>query len=205
MLDMGFADDIEEILGATPKERQTVLFSATLPPRVDKIARRHLRQPARIFIHQAAEGADRAPLVRQTAYIVARAHKPAALGRILDVEAPTAAIIFCRTRIEVDQLTETLNGRGYRAEALHGGLVQEQRDRVMGRLRTGATELLVATDVAARGLDIDYSLMSSTTTSPPPLTTMSTASAGSGGPDAKALPSPWPSHGNGGSSTTSSA
>ncbi|MEX0667505.1 MAG: DEAD/DEAH box helicase, partial [Acidimicrobiia bacterium] len=115
MLDMGFADDIEEILEATPKERQTVLFSATLPPRVDKIARRHLRHPARIFIQQAAQGADQAPLVRQTAYIVARAHKPAALGRILDVEAPTAAIVFCRTRIEVDQLTETLNGRGYRA------------------------------------------------------------------------------------------
>ena len=155
MLDMGFADDIEAILEATPKERQTVLFSATLPPRVDKIARRHLRQPARIFIQQASPGADQAPLVRQTAYIVARAHKPAALGRILDVESPTAAIVFCRTRIEVDQLTETLNGRGYRAEALHGGLVQEQRDRVMARLRTGVTELLVATDVAARGLDID--------------------------------------------------
>jgi ATP-dependent RNA helicase DeaD len=155
MLDMGFADDIEAILEATPQERQTVLFSATLPPRVDKIARRHLRQPARIFIQQASTGADHAPLVRQTAYIVARAHKAAALGRILDVESPTAAIVFCRTRIEVDQLTETLNGRGYRAEALHGGLVQEQRDRVMARLRTGVTELLVATDVAARGLDID--------------------------------------------------
>ena len=155
MLDMGFADDIEAILEATPNERQTVLFSATLPPRVDKIAKRHLRHPARIFIQQAAQGADQAPLVRQTAYIVARAHKPAALGRILDVEAPTAAIVFCRTRIEVDQLTETLNGRGYRAEALHGGLVQEQRDRVMARLRTGVTELLIATDVAARGLDID--------------------------------------------------
>jgi ATP-dependent RNA helicase DeaD len=155
MLDMGFADDIEEILESTPKERQTVLFSATLPPRVDKIARRHLRKPARIFIEQAAHGSDLAPLVRQTAYIVARAHKPAALGRILDVEAPTAAIVFCRTRIEVDQLAETLNGRGYRAEALHGGLIQEQRDRVMGRLRTGVTELLIATDVAARGLDLD--------------------------------------------------
>ena len=77
------------------------------------------------------------PLVRQSAYLVARAHKPAALGRVLDVEAPTAAIVFCRTRDEVDQLTETLNGRGYRAEALHGGMSQEQRDRVMGRLRTG--------------------------------------------------------------------
>jgi ATP-dependent RNA helicase DeaD len=155
MLDMGFADDIEQILEATPKKRQTVLFSATMPPRVDKIAKRHLRQPTRIFIQQASQSTDHAPLVRQTAYIVARAHKPAALGRILDVEAPVAAIVFCRTRIEVDQLTETLNGRGYRAEALHGGLGQEQRDRVMARLRTGVTELLIATDVAARGLDID--------------------------------------------------
>ena len=83
------------------------------------------------------------------------AHKSAALGRILDVEAPTAAIVFCRTRAEVDGLTDTLNGRGYRAEALHGGLTQDQRDKVMGRLRSGTSELLVATDVAARGLDID--------------------------------------------------
>ena len=96
-----------------------------------------------------------APQVRQSAYVVARAHKPAALGRVLDVEAPTAAIVFCRTRDEVDQLTETLNGRGYRAEALHGGMSQEQRDRVMGRLRAGTADLLVATDVAARGLDIE--------------------------------------------------
>ena len=155
MLDMGFADDIEEILQATPSDRQTVLFSATMPSRVDKIARRHLRNPARVFIGQAVVDADQMPLVRQSAYIVARAHKPAALGRILDVEAPVAALVFCRTRIEADQLTETLNGRGYRAESLHGGLSQDQRDRVMGRLRAGATELVVATDVAARGLDIE--------------------------------------------------
>ena len=94
--------------------------------------------------------------VRQSAYIVARAHRPAALGRILDVEAPSAAIIFCRTREEVDEVTETLNGRGYRAEALHGGMSQDQRDRVMGRFRAGSTELLVATDVAARGLDVEH-------------------------------------------------
>ena len=155
MLDMGFADDIEAILEATPAERQTVLFSATMPPRIDAIARRHLRDPQRIQIGRGAIGAGAPPSVRQRAYIVARAHKPAALGRILDVEAPTAAIVFCRTRLEVDQLTETLNGRGYRAEALHGGMSQEQRDRVMGRLRAGTAELLVATDVAARGLDID--------------------------------------------------
>ena len=84
-----------------------------------------------------------------------RAHKAAALGRILDVEEPAAAIVFCRTRTEVDELTETLNARGYRAEALHGGMNQEGRDRVMGRLRNGTAELLIATDVAARGLDVD--------------------------------------------------
>ncbi len=94
--------------------------------------------------------------MRQTAYVVPRAHKPAALGRVLDVEAPAAAIVFCRTRDEVDQLTEHLNGRGYRAEGLHGGMTQEQRDRVMGRLRSGTADLLIATDVAARGLDIDH-------------------------------------------------
>jgi ATP-dependent RNA helicase DeaD len=155
MLDMGFADDIEAILEATPADRQTVLFSATMPPRIDAIADRHLRDPVRIQIGRTRSAAGAPPSVQQRAYIVARAHKPAALGRILDVEAPAAALVFCRTRLEVDQLTETLNGRGYRAEALHGGMGQEQRDRVMGRLRSGTAELLLATDVAARGLDID--------------------------------------------------
>ncbi|TAL13973.1 MAG: DEAD/DEAH box helicase [Frankiales bacterium] len=156
MLDMGFADDIEAILEATPAERQTVLFSATMPSRVDKIARRHLRDPVRILIAREAAPAGEAPKVRQSAYVVARAHKPVALGRVLDVESPEAAIVFCRTREEVDSLTETLNGRGYRAEALHGGLSQEQRDKVMGRLRGRTADLLVATDVAARGLDVDH-------------------------------------------------
>jgi ATP-dependent RNA helicase DeaD len=155
MLDMGFADDIEAILQETPEDRQTVLFSATMPPRIDAIARRHLHEPVRIRMGQQSVEPGEAPLVRQTAYVVPRSHKPAALGRVLDVEAPTAAIVFCRTRDEVDHLTETLNGRGYRAEALHGGMSQEQRDRVMGRLRSGTAELLVATDVAARGLDIE--------------------------------------------------
>jgi ATP-dependent RNA helicase DeaD len=155
MLDMGFADDIEAILAETPGDRQTVLFSATMPPRIDSIARRHLRDPVRIRMGRDATAPGDLPLVRQSAYVVARAHKPAALGRILDVEAPSAAIVFCRTREEVDQVTETLNGRGYRAEALHGGMSQDQRDRVMGRLRGGSTELLVATDVAARGLDVE--------------------------------------------------
>ncbi|WP_426564805.1 DEAD/DEAH box helicase [Angustibacter sp. McL0619] len=155
MLDMGFAEDLETILAATPATRQTVLFSATMPSRINGIARRHLREPVRIEIERAVPSSGQA-LVRQTAYVVARAHKPAALGRVLDVESPTAAIVFCRTREQVDELTETLNGRGYRAEALHGGMNQEQRDRVMGRLRAQTADLLVATDVAARGLDIDH-------------------------------------------------
>ncbi|MBF9130136.1 DEAD/DEAH box helicase [Plantactinospora sp. S1510] len=155
MLDMGFAEDIEAILQHVPEQRQTVLFSATMPSRIDGMARQHLRDPARIEIGRQPAPSGTAPLVRQTAYVVARSHKPAALGRILDVEAPTAAIVFCRSREEVDRLTETMNGRGYRAEALHGGMTQEQRDRVMGRLRAGTADLLVATDVAARGLDIE--------------------------------------------------
>ncbi|MCO6008609.1 DEAD/DEAH box helicase [Actinoallomurus purpureus] len=155
MLDMGFAEDIETILQETPEERQTVLFSATLPPRIEGITGRYLREPVRIQMGRETAAPGEAPKVRQEAYIVGRAHKPAALGRLLDVEAPTAAIVFCRTREEVDQLTESLNGSGYRAEALHGGMSQEQRDRVMGRLRGGTAELLIATDVAARGLDIE--------------------------------------------------
>ena len=156
MLDMGFAEELDAILESTPSTRQTVLFSATLPARITGIARRHLSDPVRIQIATSAVGSGEAPLVRQSAYMVQRAHKPAALGRVLDLEAPAAAIVFCRTRNEVDQLTGTLNGRGYRAEALHGGMNQEQRDRVMTRLRNGTAELLVATDVAARGLDIDH-------------------------------------------------
>jgi ATP-dependent RNA helicase DeaD len=155
MLDMGFAEDIEAILADAPGDRQTVLFSATMPARIARLAQRHLRDPVTIRLEQEAAAPGAAPLVRQTGYIVPRAQKPAALGRILDLEAPTAAIVFCRTRDEVDSLTETLNGRGYSAEALHGGLSQEQRTRVIGRLKGGTSELLVATDVAARGLDVD--------------------------------------------------
>jgi ATP-dependent RNA helicase DeaD len=155
MLDMGFAEDIEAILSDTPGDRQTVLFSATMPPRINKIVGNHLNNPVRIQLGGERHAPGEAPKVRQSAYIVPRAHKPAALGRVLDLESPAAAIVFCRTRDEVDTLTETLNGRGYRAEALHGGMNQEQRTRAIGRLKAGTTELLVATDVAARGLDVD--------------------------------------------------
>jgi ATP-dependent RNA helicase DeaD len=156
MLDMGFAEDLEAILAELPEERQTALFSATLPPRIKAIASRQLRDPETITVEREALAPGAAAQVRQVAYIVPRAYKMAALARALDVEDPSAAIVFCRTRTEVDELTETLTARGRRAEALHGGLSQDQRDRVMKRFRANRTELLIATDVAARGLDVSH-------------------------------------------------
>jgi ATP-dependent RNA helicase DeaD len=155
MLDMGFAEDIEAILGHTPDRRQTALFSATMPSRINGMVRRYLSDPVRAELGREASASADELLVRQVAYMTPRGQKPAALVRVLDTEKPAATVVFCRTRDEVDQLTETLNGRGYRAEALHGGMDQQQRDRVMGRLRAGSLDLLVATDVAARGLDVD--------------------------------------------------
>jgi len=154
MLDMGFTEDIETILESTPEDRQTVLFSATMPPRIEAITKKYQTNPIRVRIGAGDTPAGK-DLIRQTVYIVARSHKASALGRILDIESPDAALVFCRTRTEVDELTTTMNGRGYRAEALHGGMDQKQRDRVMGLLRDGTAELLIATDVAARGLDVD--------------------------------------------------
>jgi ATP-dependent RNA helicase DeaD len=157
MLDMGFAEDLEKILAALPADRQTALFSATVESRITAIARAHMRDPLRITIEREKPPAGgAAPRVREVAYVVTRQHKIEALGRILDVESPTSAIVFCRTRTEVDQLTETLGARGYSVDSLHGGLEQEQRDRVMKRFRDGAIELVVATDVAARGIDIGH-------------------------------------------------
>jgi ATP-dependent RNA helicase DeaD len=155
MLDMGFAEDLDAILDATPPERQTALFSATMPARILSIAERHLKSPTRLAIARETTAAGKLPRVRQVAYVVARAHKPASLERVLETENPDSALVFCRTRIEVDTLVEMLNAHGHRAEALHGGMEQRLRDRVMGRFREGKADLLVATDVAARGLDIE--------------------------------------------------
>jgi ATP-dependent RNA helicase DeaD len=155
MLDMGFVEDIETLLDATPDTRQVVLFSATMPRRIETLAQKYLREPVTVRIAREEQIAGEAPQVRQTAYLVPRTHTTAALGRVLEAERPKAAIVFCRTRLDVDAVTETLTGRGLRAEALHGGMDQEHRTRVVERLRSGRTELLVATDVAARGLDID--------------------------------------------------
>jgi ATP-dependent RNA helicase DeaD len=155
MLDMGFAEDLDAILAATPTDRQTALFSATMPPRILAIAKKHLRDPARITIAKEKTAPGKLPRVRQIAYVVSRGHKPAALQRVLDMENPTSALVFCRTRLEVDTLVETLTAHGYRAQALHGGMQQRQRDTVMNRFRSAKTDLLIATDVAARGLDIE--------------------------------------------------
>jgi ATP-dependent RNA helicase DeaD len=156
MLDMGFAEDLETILSATPAERQTALFSATISPTITRIAKRHLRDPARITVHAEKATGEGVPRVRQTAYVVRRGDKLAALCRILDVEDPASTLVFARTRGEVDDLAEALSSRGHDAGALHGGLTQEQRDRIMGRFRDGSLDVLVATDVAARGLDIEH-------------------------------------------------
>ena len=156
MLDMGFADDLDAILKATPDTRQTALFSATMPARILAIAGRHLKDPARVTIAREKTAAGKVPRVRQLAYIVNRAHKPATLARILDMEDPVATLVFCRTRMEVESLVETFNAHGHRGEALHGGMMQGQRDRVMGLFRTQKADLLIATDVAARGLDIEH-------------------------------------------------
>ncbi len=156
MLDMGFADDLEKILSALPLNRQTALFSATIPGPIARMAEAHLRQPARVRVQREKPSAGEAARVRQVAYVVRRADKLAALGRILDLEGGAATLVFARTRGEVDDLAEALSGRGRDAAALHGGLSQEGRDRIMGRFREGGLDVLVATDVAARGLDIEH-------------------------------------------------
>jgi len=151
MLDMGFVEDIEFILEQVPADRQTGLFSATMPPRIVALARNYMRDPARVTIENEKMTV---PLVRQVYYDVSGREKLDALTRILDFEAPASTIIFCARKSEADTLCESLQGRGYSAEVLHGDLNQTQRDRVMNRFRASQVEILVATDVAARGLDI---------------------------------------------------
>lgn len=155
MLDLGFADELDAIFEALPENAQTALFSATLPPRIARIAEEHLTDPVRIQIAREKTEEGEAPRVPQIAYVVGHNYRQAALGRILDIEGPELAIIFTRTRNEVDELTEDLRARGWSVEALHGGLDQPTRDRVMRRARAGQVDAIVATDVAARGIDLE--------------------------------------------------
>ena len=156
MLDMGFAEDLDAVLTAVPATRQTALFSATISPQIARISKRHLNEPVRVTVKPETTARGTTTRVRQVAYVVRRADKPPALGRILDLEDPTSALVFARTRGEVEDLAQQLAGHGHDAAALHGGMAQDQRDRVMKRFRDGALDILVATDVAARGLDIEH-------------------------------------------------
>ncbi len=155
MLDLGFADELDAIFEAVPENVQKALFSATLPPRIARIAESELRDPVRIAIAREATPEGEAPRVPQIAYVVGHNYRQAALSRILDLEGPELAIVFTRTRTEVDELTEGLRVRGWSVEALHGGLDQPTRDRVMKRARAGQVDVIVATDVAARGIDLE--------------------------------------------------
>ncbi len=152
MLSMGFIEDIEAILDETPSERQTALFSATLPSQIRRLADKYLRDPQSITIeHKQMTVAA----IEQRYYLVNENDKLAALTRLFEVEDMTSALIFARTRLGTGELANELTVRGFPAESLNGDLSQDARERVMNRFRQGQIQVLVATDVAARGLDID--------------------------------------------------
>jgi len=152
MLDMGFIEDIEFILNQVPNERQTMLFSATMPEPILKLTAKYMRNPITVAVSKEQLTV---PLIDQVYYEMREKDKTDYLCRILDVEEFQRSIIFGRTKKGVDELVSSLQTRGYLAEALHGDLSQSQRDRVMRKFRDGSIEILVATDVAARGLDIE--------------------------------------------------
>ncbi len=151
MLQMGFIEDVEALLQATPPTRQTALFSATLPPAIRRLAVRYMRDPLTVAIDDAARTV---PQTTQRYYLLPEASKVAALTLLLEVEEMKSALIFTRTRVGAAELAETLVARGYPAEALHGDLSQAARETVLRRFRTGTITLLASTDVGARGLDI---------------------------------------------------
>jgi ATP-dependent RNA helicase DeaD len=151
MLDMGFMEDIQTILQLVPEERHTMLFSATMPENIKKLANQFLKDPEHVSVIPKQVSA---PLIDQSYIEVQEKMKFEALCRLLDMESPELAIIFGRTKRRVDELSEALQKRGYSAEGLHGDLSQHQRDTVMRKFRDGSIDVLVATDVAARGLDV---------------------------------------------------
>ena len=152
MLNMGFRDDIELILQATPKERQTVVFSATIPRPIQQLIEKYAREPQQVRIEQKAMTV---PTVEQVYYEVDRRYKIDLLTRLIDIHDLKLGIIFCNTKRMVDDLVDHLNAQGYSADRLHGDMTQMMRDRVMQKFRKSGLEFLVATDVAARGIDVD--------------------------------------------------
>lgn len=153
MLSMGFIEDIETILSSTPVERQTALFSATLPSEVRRLAERYMRDPQAITIQREQIAVN---TVEQRYYLVNSGDKAAALTRLFEVEDIASALIFVRTRVQTGELASELSARGYPAEALSGDLSQDARERTLNRFRQNQIQVVVATDVAARGLDIDH-------------------------------------------------
>nr|WP_026696325.1 DEAD/DEAH box helicase [Alkalicoccus chagannorensis] len=151
MLDMGFIEDIEKILKNANEDRQTMLFSATMPPAIRKLSNKYMRTPKQVTIDK---GEVAAPSIEQVYYKVLEKNKLDSLCRIIDSETLDLGIIFCRTKKGVAELTEALQARGYMADGLHGDLTQSQRDVVMKKFRKSTVEFLVATDVAARGIDV---------------------------------------------------
>ncbi|WP_341347271.1 DEAD/DEAH box helicase [Paenibacillus sp. FSL H3-0469] len=151
MLDMGFMEDIQTILKLVPEERQTMLFSATMPPNIQRLAQQFLKNPQHVSVIPKQISA---PLIDQAYIEVPERQKFEALSRLIDMESPDLAIVFGRTKRRVDELAEGLQKRGYSADGLHGDLSQNQRDAVMRKFRDGSIDVLVATDVAARGLDV---------------------------------------------------
>ena len=152
MLNMGFLEDMETILSQLPEDRQTVMFSATMPPAILDIARKFQQEPVNVKV---VKKELTVPKVTQYYYEVKPKSKVEVMCRLLDMYAPKLSVVFCNTKKQVDELVQALQGRGYFAEGLHGDLKQIQRDRVMNSFRNGKTEILVATDVAARGIDVD--------------------------------------------------
>ena len=152
MLDMGFIHDIKRILPKLPKEKQTLFFSATMPDEILRITGRYQKDAQMIQIERKELTI---PLVKQYYYEVQRQNKEEVVCRLLDYYNPKRSLIFCNTKHMADVLCENLKGRGYFADALHGDLSQMMRDKVMNSFRNGTTEILIATDVAARGLDVD--------------------------------------------------
>jgi ATP-dependent RNA helicase DeaD len=151
MLDMGFMPDVERILRRTPRSRQTALFSATMPTVVRILARRHMKDPAWIQVKPEERTVAE---VDQLYYEVAERDKSAGLKLILEEQKPERALVFCRTQVAVDRVTRFLRARGFQVEAIHGSMSQQHRERVIADFRRGDLPLLVATNVAARGLDI---------------------------------------------------
>ncbi len=152
MLRMGFVEEVERILRDTPATRQTALFSATMPAAIRRIAQTHLRQPAEVTV---AARTTTAAGIRQRYWLVSGMHKFDALVRILEGEPFDAMIVFSRTKLGADDITMKLVARGFSAAAIHGDMQQAQRERTVGQLKAGAIDILVATDVAARGLDVE--------------------------------------------------